>query len=273
MAASVSSAAIFITATGLLVTLQPAQAQLFADDEARRAIIDLRLRVETLTGKVTQAERQLQTASENQIHLLNENERLSTELARLRGQLEEVSRSLATGKDQQKDLYTDLDKRLRAIEPIAINVDGTAYRVNAEEKTKFDEIRELLKSGNFKKAAETAETFEQSFPNSPLIATVMLNKGTALYADQNHKAAILARQEFLDKYPNHSARPQVMLNLAASQAESGDPTAARTTLGNIVKLFPNTPVANEARERLKSLPKAAAPQSPPAKTTAKPSGK
>lgn len=271
MAASVPRAAIFFSLTGLLITPQLLRAQIFADDEARRAIIDLRARVETMAGKLSQTERQLQTASENQIHLLNENERLSAEVARLRGQIEEINRSQTTGKDQQKDLYIDLDKRLRAIEPESFNVDGTTYRVSTEEKTRFEEIRNLLKGGNFKKAAEIAETFERSFPSSQLSATVLLNKGTALYAEKNYKAAIVARQEFLDKYPNHSARPQVMLNLAASQAESGDVAGARNTLGSIIKMFPNTPAANEARERLKALPKPA--QSPAAKTSAKSNGK
>ena len=277
MAASVPSAAIFFCLTGVLTVFHPAQAQsqFFADDEARRAIIELRTRVELLLGKVAQFERQLQTASQNQIQLLNENERLLNEVARLRGQIEEAGRAVTIGKDQQKDLYTDLDKRLRALEPVAINVDGLQYRVSIDEKNQFDEVRELLKTGNFKKTVEVAETFERYYPNSLLAAAVLLNKGTALYADSNHKAAIQARQDFLDRYPNHPARAQVMLNLAASQEESGNPSTARVTLENLIRLYPNSASAAEARERIKTLPKPPPPPPapPPSRAPSRSSGR
>ncbi len=269
MAAPISRAAIFFCALGVSSL---AQASLFADDEARRALIDLRVQVEALSTKITDLERRLQSATQGQLNLLNENERLRAELASLRGQIEEANKVVTTGKSQQKDLYTDLDQRLRQIEPVALTIEGITYRVSPDEKSRFDELRELLRTGDFKKSIAATLAFEQSFPQSMLSPHVLLIKGTALYADKDYKGSIAARQDFIERYPNHPGRPQATLNMAASQAESGNPNTARGILEGLIKAYPNSPAAAEAKERLKALPKAAAPapaKAPPPKAAPK----
>lgn len=240
---------------------------MLADDEARRAIIDLRVQVENLESKLVNLEKRLQSAAQGQLKMLNENERLQSEIARLRGQIEEASQVVTTSRSQQRDLYLDLDRRLnqqrdlqanldrriKQFEPLDFNVDGEIFRVTPEEKTKFEDLRESLRGGEFKKAAAAADLFLQAHPGSQLLPNVLLIRGSALYADKNYKAAIAARQDFIDRYPNHPARPQAMLNLAASHAESGNQNTARGILDGLIKSYPNSPVTNEARERLKGL--------------------
>jgi tol-pal system protein YbgF len=269
MAASVSSAAIFLCVGFSLFSATGPAAAIFSDDEARRAIIDLRTRLETLESRlaerIAELERNLQASSRTQLQLLNENERLRSEVARLRGTVEEANQNLNTGKSQQKDLYGDLDQRLKQIEPVLVTVDKTSIEVSRDEKTRFDEVRDALKAGEFAKTIAASDAFQQAYPYSRLSADVLLIKGSAFYADKNYKAAIAARQEFLDRYPNHPARPQVTLNLAAAQAESGNPNTARGILEGLIKAYPNSPAAADAKERLKSLrPGAAAKPAPKA---------
>ncbi len=266
MAASRSSAAIFISAITLAFASGHAHA-LVSDDEARRAIIDLRARVEAMGSKLVELEARLQASAQGQLQILNENERLRAEIAHLRGQLEEASQMANTGKSQQKDFYVDLDQRLKQIEPVSISVDGVNVRVSPAEKTKFEDLRELLRVGEFKKSAAAAEAFRQAFPASPLSATVLFLRGSALYADKDYMAAIAARQEFIDRYPNHPSRPQAILNLAANQAESGNPNTARGILESLIKNYPNSAAATEAKERLKTLRPAAPTRAAPAKAT------
>ena len=269
VAASISSAAIFIS----LSTFAGPTLALFSDDEARRAIIDLRVRVESLSSTIGEMDKRLQSSAQGQLQLLNENERLRQDIARLRGLVEETGRLASTGKNQQKDLYLDLDQRInqidqriKQVEPVAIAVDGINYRVSPAEKIQFEELRELLRAGEFKKTVQSAHAFQQAFPSSALSANVLLTRGTALYADKDYKNSILARQEFIEKFPNHPARPQATLNLAASQAESGNPNTARGILENLIKSFPNSSAAAEAKDRLKALPRPAAAAPAPAKT-------
>jgi len=261
-AASLSRAAVFFGA----MAIAGASSAMFSDDEARRAILDLRARVEAANARIDDLQKQLQNASQGQLQMLNENERLRAELARLRGQLEETGRLATTGKSQQKDLYLDLDQRLKQLEPVTVDINGTTHRVSPAEKTRFDEVQESLKAGDFKKAAALANRFLLQFPGSSLGPRVLLTKGTALYADKNYKAAIAARETFIDRYPGHPEVPQATLNLAASQAESGNTSAARTTLQSLIKEFPDSPAAAEAKDRLKTLgkPAASAPTKAPA---------
>lgn len=273
MAALVTGAAIFLVA----VAASPRALAIFSDDEARRAILDLRTRLEVsnsrmdaLNSRIDDLQKQLQNSAQGQLQLLNENERLRADLARLRGQLEETGRLATTGKTQQKDLYTDLDQRLKQIEPVTVESNGVTFRVSGPEKAQFEELQESLRSGNFKKSSSLADRFMVRFPASQLGPRVLLIKGTALYADKNYKAAIAARESFIKRYPEHPEVPQAALNLAASQAESGATPAARKTLEDIIQNYPDTAAATEAKERLSMLP---APESDAATNAASPAKK
>ena len=235
---------------------------LFSDDEARRAILDLRARVEALNTRITELDQRIQSSAQGQLELLNENERLRSELAKLRGKLEETGRATVTGKDQQKDLFTDLDQRLKKLEPVAVQLNGTTLLVSPAEEKKFQDMQALLKAGDFPKAAQSAAEFERLFPASALGSRVLFDRGTALYAAKDYANAITARQEFIAKYPAHPNKPQAILNLAASQAEAGTRITARTTLLNLIRDYPNSDVIPEAKSRLKELPQGGTP--PPA---------
>lgn len=251
--------------TAMLIGLSSPAWPLFSDDEARRAILDLRARHEALSVRLTELDRQLQNLSQGQLQLLNENERLKAEIARLRGLIEETGHSAVTGRNQQRDLYTDLDRRIRQLEPVIVTIDGQPFKVSTAEKTQFEDMRESLKTGDFRKAATSALGFELAYPGSPLAAQALLLRGTALYAEKNYAGVIEARLEFLSRYPSHPSRGQVMLNLAASQQESGDLQGARGTLDQLLRIVPSGPVANEASDRLKTLPRPKPAGKPPAK--------
>lgn len=235
---------------------------LFADDEARRAIIDMRTRIEALNNRVNELERALQNSAQNQIQLLNENERMRSEVARLLGQLEELGLATRSGKSQQKDLYLDIEKRmqeqqaametrLKQLEPLAVQVNGVNYRVTAAEKSQFEQLQAAMTQRDFKKAIRLAQEFEKENAQSSLLPEVLFARGTALYAEKDYRASITARRELINRFPKHPTIPQAMLNLAASLAETGNPNSARRTLEDLVKNHPKSAEAAEARKRLK----------------------
>lgn len=238
---------------------------LFSDDEARRAIIDMRTRIETLNKRVTELERALQNSAQSQIQLLNDNERMRSEIARLRGQLEEANLVSTSGKSQQKDLYLDLDKRLeeqrnlmaamearlKQLEPVSVQAHGVSHRVSANEKIQFEALQSALADQEFKKAIRLSEEFEKQHPGSALAADVLFMKGTALYADKELRSSVAARRELISRFPKHPTIPQAMLNLAAGLEETGNPNTARRTLEELIKSHPKSAAAAEARKRLK----------------------
>ena len=91
-----------------------------ADDEARKAILDLREKVEA--------------AQNAQLMLQNQIEALREQNARLIGRVEELSNQLTLEQRSNRDLYTDLDKRMAELEPADVELDGRTVRVSAEER-------------------------------------------------------------------------------------------------------------------------------------------
>ncbi|MCC2676882.1 MAG: Tetratricopeptide 2, partial [Ramlibacter sp.] len=116
LAAALAAASLF-TAT--------AQAALFEDDEARRAIIELRQRVEQqrqgLADEARRANDELRqenaTLRRSVLDLQGQIEALRSELARLRGTDEQLGRDLADTQRRQKDIVQGVEDRLRKFEP------------------------------------------------------------------------------------------------------------------------------------------------------------
>src|SRR5579871_3193190 len=118
-----------LTAVLTFATL-PAHAGIFDDDEARKAIMDLRTKVGDLQQEIDTKMADKADKS-GMLDLLNQNEQLRQEVARLRGQIEVLTNDLAESQKRQKDFYVDLDTRLRNLEPKTVTVDGQQAQVDA----------------------------------------------------------------------------------------------------------------------------------------------
>src|SRR5437868_6021364 len=77
-----------------------AHAQLFSDDEARRAILEIRSRLTNMQSEIN-----AKADKTNNLDLNNQNEQLRQEIARLRGQVEVLTNELANTQKRQKDFY------------------------------------------------------------------------------------------------------------------------------------------------------------------------
>src|SRR5436190_22660842 len=102
----------------LLLFGAPARAALFDDEEARR-------RIESTNQRLAQMQRQLderidalesQLKAQGLVDLFNQIELLKADAARLRGQMEVLTYELTEAQKRQRDLYVDLDSRMRRIE-------------------------------------------------------------------------------------------------------------------------------------------------------------
>jgi tol-pal system protein YbgF len=106
---------------GLLIALvlaaTPVRAALFPDEEARKSIDALSQRVDQLQGRVNALENTLK--SQGLVDLLKDIEQIKSDVAALRGQQEVLSYELEQAQKRQRDLYIDLDGRLRKLETAA----------------------------------------------------------------------------------------------------------------------------------------------------------
>ena len=109
-----------------LFVAAPAAAQLFDDNEARRRIELLRQQVEAnrqaTEARLSKAEAAAQEATERSadraalLDLASQIESLRGDIARMRGQLEVIGNQADSAEARQKQLYLDIDTRLRKLE-------------------------------------------------------------------------------------------------------------------------------------------------------------
>lgn len=231
-------------------TLAPlaAQAQLFADDEARRAILQLRERVNNMQNEINAKMDKTGT-----LDLHNQNEALRQEIARLRGQIEVLTNELANTQKRQKDFYVDLDARLRKLEPQKVVVDGREITVEQAEQRAYDAALTHFREGEYRNAAASLYDFTRRYPQSGLVPSAQYWLGNTYYAMRDYQNAIAAHQVVLDRFPTDSRAPEALLNIASCHLELKNRDAARTALETLLSRYPDSPAAATARERLQNL--------------------
>jgi tol-pal system protein YbgF len=110
-----------LAGVALLLAAHVAQAALFDDDEARRRIESTNVRLSQLQRQIEDrlAVLEQQLKGQGLADLSNQIEQLQGDLAKLRGQIEVVTYELEQAQKRQRDLYVDLDTRLRKLETAA----------------------------------------------------------------------------------------------------------------------------------------------------------
>jgi tol-pal system protein YbgF len=225
-----------------------AQAGLFDDDEARKAILDLRTRIDSINSRL-----EGKAEKTTNLDLAGQNEQLRQEIARLRGQVEVLTNELANEQRRQKDFYTDLDNRLRKLEPQKVTVDGREVDVAVSEQKAYDEALALFKDGNYKGAATGFAGFVKRYPQSGFAAAAHYWLGTSYYAQRDYRGAINALQTVVRSFPENPKAPDALLNISSCYTELKDKVAARKALESLIGQYPNSAAAGTAKERLASL--------------------
>ncbi|WP_332777788.1 tol-pal system protein YbgF [Polaromonas sp.] len=230
-----------------------ANAALFGDDEARRAILDLRQKVDASQQelkKVTDENAQLRRSL---LDLSNQIEVLRAELAKMRGQEEQLARDVADVQRRQKDLSQGLDDRLRKFEPEKVSLDGKEFVASPEEKRDFEAALATLRKGEFAAAQGAFTGFIKRFPDSGYKPASLFWLGNAQYALRSYKEAMLNFRALIVLAPDHLRAPEAMLSIANCQLELKDAKSARKTLEDLVKTYPQSEAASVGKERLAKL--------------------
>lgn len=244
--------------------LGAAHAGLFDDEEARKAIVDLRnrvtavedagkARVTELTAANAQLLEQIAVLRRSLVELNNQLELVRGELATLRGNGEQVTRELAEMQKRQKDVSQALDDRLRKLEPVKVAIDGREALVEQDEKRAYDDAIAAIRGGDFDKSVALLTNFQRRYAESAYIDSVRFWLGNALYGKRDYKEAITAFRSFVAGAADHPRAPEAMLALANSQAEMKDARGARKTIEDLMKAYPQSEAAQAGKERLASI--------------------
>ena len=242
----------------LLLTMPAAHAGLFDDEEARRAILDLRQRVEAAKGDADQKflEQLKRSGDESAqlrrslLDLQNEIESLRAELAKLKGQDEQVVRDLADVQKRQKDMTQSVDDRLRKFEPGKVTLDGREFLAESAERRDYEAALATFRKGEFAAVQAVFVDFLSRYPNSGYRPSALFWLGNAQYATKDYKEAMANFRNLVAGAPDHQRAPEALLAIANCQLELKDTKGARKTLEELMANFPNTDAAAAGKERL-----------------------
>lgn len=293
-----------ILACASLFAFSPAaHAALFSDGEARESIKQLEQQVQAqnqANQKTLDEIRQTQEAlnqrlaeieavvkGQGLVELLNQVQTLNQELSRVKGQLEVAAHNIEMNQQRQRDLYTDIDGRLRKIEsgPVAsgmtpegtmdpmgatMSTDNPAAPADAgssvtatvaptlappggSEAKDFENAQALYQAGKYREAFDAYEKFLQAYPNSNRAPEAQYALGYTQFSLKNYKAAMNTQQKMIKNYPNHARVPDAMFSIANSQIQLSDVEGAKQTLKTLLARYPNSDVAPNAKKRLAVL--------------------
>lgn len=254
-----------LAAAALLTVSLGAQAALFGDDEARRAILDLRQRLEATQKKQAEESdktaRALEQANQDNaqlrrslLDLANQIEQLRAEISRMRGQDEQLAREVAEVQRSLKDISNGVEDRLRRVEPNKVSVDGREFLAEPGEVRDFNAALSIMRRGEFASAQSALAAFVQRHPSSGYLPSALFWLGNAQYANRNYKESLASLRAMLAAAPDHVRASEAMLAVANAQLELKEPRpAVRKTLEDLIKAHPQSEAATVAKDRLAKL--------------------
>ncbi|MDR6855293.1 tol-pal system protein YbgF [Variovorax guangxiensis] len=237
-------------AVALLCASLGAQAALFEDDEARRAILDLRQRVEAMRQQAEQRQNEENAQLRRSLlELQTQIEQMRGDLQRMTGQNEQLTRTVTEMQQRQGEI----DDRLKKSEPSKVSVDGREFSADPREKADFEAALGVFRGGQFAQAQTAFAEFVKRYPQSGYNASALFWLGNAQYATRNYNEAIANFRSMLSLAPDHAKAPEAVLSIANCQIELKDTRAARRTLEDLTKAYPQSEAAQAGRERLSRL--------------------
>ncbi len=225
------------------------------------------------------------TAAMRLLELINKNDALTGEVAQLRGQIEELQRTLKQSRELEKRVVTDLDARLKALEakpaPTAQKQDDAALialrgRLDQLESA-LQALQQALSAGDTPTEADAADEafnaalqrfgageyqaavdgfgdFLARYPNDASAPDARYWMGVAQLRQQNFRSAIDVERLMIEQHPNDKRVPDAHFVVGSALLALGDVPAARKTLEDLIAAHPSSEAAARAGTLLKQMP-------------------
>ncbi len=198
---------------------------------------------------------------------------LQAEVKDLRNQVEIQQYELETLQKRQRDLYDDLDRRLRKQErragrkilpPISLDepeeeianapaapqtTEPMAAGLNEQEA--YEAAFGLLKQSRYGEAIQAFRDFLNAYPESALAGNAQYWIAEAHYVTRDFEKALNEFHRVVSDYPDNQKVPDALLKIGYTHFELGNPDEARQTLNELINSYPGTRFAITAENRLK----------------------
>lgn len=251
-----------------------------------------------LTNDVNQLQEQIQKINRllgNQalLELSQQMNDLQSEMNALRGEVEEQTHAVDGLKKRQRELYLDIDRRLRELEltggaraamkpvpiteakpqskalkkpsvatskasikkPTSAQKKALKNPANNSERAAYKAAFDLLKEGRYQKSITAFHAFLKRYQSGSYADNAQYWLGEANYVMRKFDQALLEFDKVVTVYSDSSKVPDALLKMGYTYFELQQMDKAKVTLEALIKRFPDSAVARRAEKRLARMTK------------------
>jgi tol-pal system protein YbgF len=246
----------------------------------------VQIKLNEIDARLTRIERVV--SNQSLVEMAQNLDAAQADIRKLRGRVDELENSMEAMRKQQRDLYSDLDKRVGGASanggttgaggtaaaggaaggqpsPAAgaagtagtagsASPPGPAPAGSSVEQAVYTQAFDALKAGSYSVAITGFKDFLASYPNSPLAENAQYWLGEAYYVTRDYPSAQDAFRTVLQKYPDSRKGADALVKLGFTQFELKHFVDARKTLEQVTQKYPDTDAARLAQDRLKRIP-------------------
>lgn len=232
-------------------------------------------RLASIEERLEQVERLVE--SDSLVDLATRLDQVETQLRTLRGDVEQLQHDLEGAQERQRELYLDVDRRLRRLEvggsagaggslDLSAGGDGQASSddgpdssasgsqndgtTGSSPREEYEAAFELLRDGRYDAAGDAFRSFLEEHPDSRLGANARYWLGEVHYVTRAFEEAVTEFQRVIEDYPDSGKVPDAHLKLGFTFYELERWEDARGHLETVVENYPDSSVARLARTRL-----------------------
>lgn len=216
------------------------------------------IRLNDLDARVQRIERVL--TNQSLLELAQRIDALQSDVRSLRGDVELLQNQTEGGRNQTRNLYGDLERRIAALETLGgVGAPsagaGTAVPPAAAgaggEQASYDAAFNALKGADYPKAIQAFKSFVATYPDSPLASNAQYWLGEAYYVTREYNAALEAFRKVTTDWPDSRKAPDALVKVGFTQAAMGKNAESRATLEEVTRRYPGSEAATLAADRLK----------------------
>jgi tol-pal system protein YbgF len=219
-----------------------------------------------VTALESQAATQTQGAGQANMELLNRTTQMQDEIRALRAIIEQLQNDLEQARQRNREQYIDMDSRVSALEggsakpataaPVPVKPAPPAKPAPAaagENAVYQAAYNSLIKQGDAVTAAGQFQSFLQTYPDSRLAPNAWYWLGESYYAMASYELALKSFGILLERFSDSGKAPDALLKSAYCHLELKNTAQGKQQLERVIALYPEHPVADMARSRLRGL--------------------